>query len=281
MKRKIIFAVCLLAAFAVLFVFMNRIPTDAKGKLTVVFIDVEDADSIFIRFPDGKTALIDGGNTDNLDEIHNVLFKYKVKTIDYMINSHQHSDHIGTFRELIKTYQVKNFYMPASPIESDVLPETLKTLKDKKVPVNTVKRGDIICDGEVKIQVLAPYSDYPAKDENNYSAVYLMAHKENTFLFTGDAGTLVQNRLIYEYGLGQCDVVKVSHHGSDNSNSYEIFKNLKPKYAVISVSDRYERPSDYLKTAFSDFNIEYFVTYRDGNITMTSNGDSIETRKEK
>lgn len=274
MKSKIISGIFIVFA-VMLFVSSKMLPENTKNNLTVVFINVGNADSQFIRFPDGKIALIDGGDTDNLREIQNVLFDYGVKTVDYMISSHPHNDHIGTFRDILKTYKVKNFYTPETPIESDLWSEIQKILEEKSVPVNIIKRGDIICDGDVKIEVLSPFDNY-FNEENDYSAVCLLTHGENTFLFTGDAGAIVQNTLVYKYGFRDCDVLKIAHHGSRNSNSYGFLEEVKPKYAVISSSQDIK---DSLKDIFSEFNIKYFST-KEGNITMISDGKNLEIRKE-
>ena len=63
-----------------------------NDKLTVEFIDVENADSIFIRFPNKETMLIDSGVSSSFPKIQKTLEKYGTKKIDYAFLTHQHDD---------------------------------------------------------------------------------------------------------------------------------------------------------------------------------------------
>lgn len=252
-----------------------------KGKLVVVFIDAGDADSAFIKFPDGKTALIDGGDTDSLKPIHDVLNKYNVKKIDYMINSHQHDDHLGTFYRLAKVYKVGGFYAPESPIENESLDKLNEALKAKKIPKNIIQKGSVICEGDVKLEVVSPDGDEYG-DENNYSAIILMTYKNHKFLFTGDAQSYAENSAVLDGYIPKCDVLKVAHHGSDTSSSYYFLENVSPEYAVISTGDTHEnRPSEDLLEIFSELGTKCFVTRDDGNITFVSDGENLEVKTKK
>ena len=263
--------VCLIIAFG----FM---PENTDGKLTVVFINTGNSDSIFIKMPDGKTALIDGGLEDSLREIHNVLYNYNVKTLDYLINTHQHDDHLGSFPKLLKVYSAKNFYMPKSNIGNEHFDVTKEMLKKNNIPINIIKRGDIICDGEVKIEVLAPLEDMESANENNYSAVLLLTFGEKTFLFTGDAERAIINSLVVDYKLSHCDVLKSGHHGSKNANPFYALEIISPDFAVITSEAEDNENTKYIKKVFTDLKTEYYFTGEHGNITMISDGKNIEIK---
>jgi competence protein ComEC len=80
-------------------------PTPGSGQLlTIDFIDVGQGDAILFRDTQGKAVLIDGGNQDGL------ALKYLqaagVKTIDLMIATHPHSDHIGGLIQVLQAVPV-------------------------------------------------------------------------------------------------------------------------------------------------------------------------------
>jgi len=270
-KTAVIFVV------AIILIIFDLLPNKNSGKLSVTFIETGKSDSIFIKMPDGETVLIDGGLEDSFGNIHDVLLKNDVKTIDYMINTHQHDDHLGAFSELLKVYDVKNFYMPETDIENEYYEKTIQSLEKKNIPVNIIKRGNVICDGDAKIEVLAPYIDYKPSDENNYSAVLLLTYKEKKFLFTADAQRVVLNNLVLDYGLSHCDVIKISHHGSKDANSGYFLKKVTPDYAVVTSKNREE----YIEKLLSKYVKNYYFTCDSGNVTMICDGKNIEVKTER
>lgn len=100
----------------------KQVTTTASKGTTVHFIDVshdvdsgngEAGDCIFIKTGDGKTVLVDTGDMGNYSkakQINQYLQTNKLvsnKTIDYLILTHPHSDHIGGYEGLVDTYKYK------------------------------------------------------------------------------------------------------------------------------------------------------------------------------
>lgn len=83
-----------------------------EADYEVDYIDVGQGNSAFIRLPDGKTALIDGGDVVYSSNVIEVLESNNVKSIDYMIASHADSDHIGGLLAVLDEFEVKNIYRP-------------------------------------------------------------------------------------------------------------------------------------------------------------------------
>ena len=74
--------------------------------LSILMIDIGQGDAFLIKFPNGKTALVDAGNTtttfDNGERIIIPLLNYLgIVKIDYGIVSHIDTDHYGGFVALI------------------------------------------------------------------------------------------------------------------------------------------------------------------------------------
>ena len=79
--------------------------------MKVHFIDVGQGDSILIQVND-KNMLIDCGPREGKDNLFNYLNKLNIKTLDYVIATHPHADHIGNMADIINKYDVKKFYSP-------------------------------------------------------------------------------------------------------------------------------------------------------------------------
>ncbi len=83
-----------------------------NSKYEVEYLDVGQGNSAFIRLPDGKTALIDGGNLLYGEKLVKVLKDKGVTAIDYMFATHADSDHIGGLLFVLDSFEVKNIYRP-------------------------------------------------------------------------------------------------------------------------------------------------------------------------
>jgi hypothetical protein len=89
----------------------SQIKAFISNKLKVHFIDVGQADSILIT--KGNAAmLIDGGNNADADLIIRYIKSQNVSTLNYIVATHPHEDHIGGLAEVIRTFNVENIIMP-------------------------------------------------------------------------------------------------------------------------------------------------------------------------
>lgn len=84
----------------------------SKSKFLVEYIDVGQGNACFVQLPDGKTLLIDGGNTSSGKTVSDYLKSRGVNKIDYMIGTHADADHIGGLSYVLETHEVKNIYRP-------------------------------------------------------------------------------------------------------------------------------------------------------------------------
>jgi len=99
----------------------------SENELVVHFIDVGQADSIFIQLPNTKTMIIDAGNNDDGVPVVNYITSLGVTRIDYVIGTHPHEDHIGGLDVVINSFEIGKIYMPL--IAEDMEPTT-KTHRD-------------------------------------------------------------------------------------------------------------------------------------------------------
>ena len=207
--------------------------TDTKlTDLTVHFLDVGQGDAIFIELPNGETMLIDAGNEENGDQIVNYIEACGYGTIDYLVATHPHADHIGGMAYVINHLSIGSIYMPKVSTTTQTYYDLLTAIQDKGLTVQTAKAGvSILNISSLAVTMLAPNKDQ-YNDLNNYSAVIKITYKSNTFLFMGDAETLSENEITSDVS---ADVLKVGHHGSSYSTGQAFLNKVGPAYAVISV----------------------------------------------
>lgn len=91
---------------------------DTFKDLKVHFIDVGQGDCILIEFPDDKVMMVDTGDNTNADGVKNeiVISNYlsdlNITTIDYLLLTHQDSDHSANIDFVLDTYDVKYIFKP-------------------------------------------------------------------------------------------------------------------------------------------------------------------------
>ncbi len=78
----------------------------------VSYLDVGQGNCTFVKLPDGKTMLIDAGNTMYGKTVVDFLKDSGVTAIDYLIATHADSDHIGGFLSVLDVFEVKNIFRP-------------------------------------------------------------------------------------------------------------------------------------------------------------------------
>lgn len=88
----------------------SALPSGEAG-LTVHFIDVGQGDSILAE-SDGRFMLVDAGENDQADTVVSYLKGQGVETLDYVIGTHPHSDHIGGLDKVIDTFDVGKVTSP-------------------------------------------------------------------------------------------------------------------------------------------------------------------------
>lgn len=210
-------------------------------ELKLVFIDVGQGDSCFIQTPDRRNILIDGGGRDGVDIGEDVLMPFLLKngisSLDLVIMSHGHDDHIMGLNTVMGELKTKAFMEYPPRTEIPVYQE-LKTIVDRKnIPVISATRGESYAVGnETWLHIL--YPDQNVVDtlyegnENNLSLVILLECGDASVLFTGDIEKGVEYYLSGRMDK-QASILKVAHHGSNTSSTDAFLEVVSPELAVI------------------------------------------------
>lgn len=246
-----------------------------NGNLKVHFIDVGQADCILIE-QDSKYMLIDAGNNGDGKLVKNYLLKEGIKSLDYVIGTHPHEDHIGGLDYVINDFKIGKIYLPKATSTTKTFQDVVTAMKNKGLKAALPKPGETFNLGSATCTILAPNSsDY--KDLNNYSIVVKLEFGSSSFLFTGDAEDISEKEILAKGFDVKADVLKVGHHGSRSSTTNEFLSKVNPKYAVISceTGNDYGHPHKETMDKLKGKNIPVYRTDELGTIIATSNGKTI------
>ena len=237
----------------------------------VEYIDVGQADAILIE-NNKKYMLIDAGNNEDGDLLVNYFKDKNITDFEYVVATHPHEDHIGGMDNIIKNFNIKNYYMPDCYTTTKTFEELLDALEEKNLSFETPDIDSEFLLGDALFKVL--YTGTDKRDLNNTSIVLRMTYKDVSFMFTGDATNTTEKKIIAKDL--QSDVLKVGHHGSQYSTSDEFLDKVNPKYAIISVGtgNVYDHPKDITLNKLKG--IEVHRTDKEGTIRVISDGKNID-----
>lgn len=254
--------------------------TETQAGFSVHFIDVGQGDCTLVA-SGGEYLLIDAGENGHETDVLNYLRSMGVKKLDYIIATHQHSDHIGGLPEVLDEFETDNIIMPrltqAQTPTNSTYTAFLKAVKASGAKVISAKPGLTYHLGEAEFEILGPVTN-DAEDINSMSAVTKITYGETSFLVTGDAEKDEELEIIDNGADLDCDVLKVGHHGSYISSCKEFISAASPEVCVISCGENndYGHPHDAAVKRLKKQTDEIYRTDICGDIVMVSDGEKIE-----
>jgi len=259
--------------------------TMPDDELHVSFLDIGQGDAILIQ-KGNQQVLVDGGPSPQALALElGDRMPFWDRTIELVVLTHPHSDHLAGLVEVLQRYQVEQVLYPDLDYESTLYDEWLGLIEEKDIPRTPAQAGQKIDLGDgVIIEVLNPQTPLltgTSSDINNNSVVLHITMGEVSFLLAADIEQEAEFKLIVLRADLTSTVLKVGHSGSYTSTTPEFLAAASPQVAVISVGDNpFGHPStevvERLEEKLGLSNI--FRTDRQGTIEFITNGERLWVR---
>lgn len=247
--------------------------TVTDSKTTIHFIDTGQSDSILIE-NSGKYALIDAGDRDDDGAVKSYLMNQGVKRLEYFVVTHYHADHFGGADTVVRDFEVGKTFVPNGNADTQVYQDFIHALSNKGLSGSVPLEGSTFSLGNATLTFYN--TDGNSSNENNNSLVVLLESGNKRALFTGDAEAEVERTLT---NIGDVDLFKVGHHGSNTSNSQAFINQIKPEYAIVMVGEgnKYGHPHQEVMDRFKQLGVPVYRTDEQGTIiaTLTNSGITI------
>ena len=249
--------------------------------LEIHVIDVGKADAILVRCQ-GHAGLIDTGAGGDGEDVADYLLRHGVKELEFVLLSHNDSDHIGGLPTVLGELAVDTLYQGELSVEEPSLEGAAmdRALSGWEGERRTLARGDSFSLGGASFSVLGPCRAY--ESSNDSSLVLRLEFGEVSALFCGDIEATAELDLVKSGQELQADLLKVPHHGSATSCSQRFVKAVMPQLAAVSVGpDRNQLPRAEALEQLEAVGARIYRTDTDGSIVFSSQGEdfAIETER--
>ncbi|MGV8108289.1 ComEC/Rec2 family competence protein [Methanospirillum sp.] len=234
----------------------------SASPLSVHFFDVGQGDSALIEH-DGHIMLINAGDLDAGPTVLPYFRSLGITSLDVMVSSHPHTDHIGGMVDVLNAMPVDLFVDNGATHTAPAYKDLMKILVKKQTPYATAKKGDAIpFTDDVKVQVTNP--GILSDDLNEDSLALLLTYGDVRIFFPGDCVACDAS----------ADVVKLAHHGSKGSATRGILNKDKPTDIVISLAEdnEYHYPAPSTMNALTKAGVTVHRTDLDGTIVLKTDG---------
>ncbi|HET7508341.1 MAG TPA: ComEC/Rec2 family competence protein, partial [Solirubrobacterales bacterium] len=202
-------------------------PVAPIAGLRVEVLDVGQGDAILFRPAAAPAILVDGGPPG--DGLAGKLEDAGVDKLGAAVITHDQSDHAAGIEELLGRFPI------GALVYGRLGRGTRAEAEAAGVEPERVAAGRELRSGRLRLRVLWPPRELlagalPGEDPNQLALVMEARWRDFTMLLTADAEAET-----VPVDPGPVDILKVAHHGSEDTGLAGLLDRTKPQLAVISV----------------------------------------------
>ncbi|MBR2812905.1 MAG: MBL fold metallo-hydrolase [Solobacterium sp.] len=207
----------------------------------ISFINVGQGDSILIREPFGQmNMLVDTGKPQMQERLYSFLHGKGIRHLSTLLITHADDDHSGN----------------QEAVTNDFAPDQIITEHQESFRSGRMQFYDL--------------NQIRNEDENQSSIVLYFRLNGLDIILPADADQVTEESIVHQYGDLSCDILKLSHHGSESGSCDTFLNALKPDLAIISSGafSIYHHPSPETIRRLERRHIPWLDMKDEGDITI-------------
>ncbi|MFA6554383.1 MAG: hypothetical protein WCS89_02630 [Candidatus Paceibacterota bacterium] len=215
--------------------------------LEIYIFSLSNGRSMFIRTPEDKRILIDGGpNSEIIRELTKIIPFYS-HYIDMIMATNTDGKNVSGLIDVVERYKVNQAFVPAVTLETVGLASStdqiystfIDTLNIENIKTDKVLADDnIVLDGKVSIKSIFPIkdSDFTYSKTSSPEVLFNISFGSTNITFLGSASNKTQRAIVFSPSstLGDADVLVVSHSALPENIYSQLINEIKPEYLVYS-----------------------------------------------
>lgn len=236
---------------------------------TVTALDVSQGQSIV--FSSGRAcAVVDCGGRSTAEDPGDLaarkLFAQGHRSLDLLVLTHPHDDHVNGVLRLMHWLPVRTLVIPAAADTTQApLSDILALAEENHTAVVRVDAERTVTAGGISVHL---YPE-PCAGQEDGSMIVLASIGDYDTLVPGDVDTTAEVKFLSSCTYPSIELLLVGHHGSKRSTSDAWLDAIAPDAAIISVGyNTYGHPTSETLERLRAHNIPIYRTDQMGDITV-------------
>lgn len=246
LSRNIFITIMLFVVFSITIIDLSKIASDEQTQLIGLSPQTSrQMMGYIIKTKKGKTIIIDGGTTNDAENLMKYINKYN-KKVDYWFITHAHDDHAGAFIEIANNTDVKinniyislneyEWYEKNEPDRAEFTQKLIEIINSQKINrnVHAPKLNEKIKIDNIEAKILGIRNpELIENPENEQSMVIKFDTGKETLLILGDTGEKSSQKLLETQKENlKSDIVQMSHHGQQGATK-ELYEVVEPRICL-------------------------------------------------
>ena len=236
--------------------------------LDIHFVDVGHGNATLFYQPGRCAMLVDAGPAEQGENLRELLGRYKIKTLDYMVVTSPAPEYYFGLNIILSDVAIKELSDNGDP-GRDGFAEYRQL--QERIPYSVVAAGDSWQCGDVKVKVLNPPVDIEdSPDKRVRSLALMIGFGGFKMLMMNDLAGRGERELLKRESDLQAMVLTIGNHGAADGTSSQLLAQVRPRMAVISAGrDRkLDLPAQSVVNRIEEANIHPYITSRNGTIHL-------------
>ena len=256
-----------------------------SGQFRLIACDVGQGDGMLLVSPGGKQVVVDGGPGTKIVDCLSANMPFWDRSVELVVATHAQKDHMEGLLEVLARYKVEMVAETKVASETDLYRAWREAVGKEKAKVYVAKKGDRVKVDQLTFDVLWPgaqelsqWQASPPSDLNESAIVLRVSYGGFCAYLTADIPKETLQGLIDR----QCQVLKISHHGSKTGTNQQILDSVNPVVAIIQVGkNSYGHPTEEVIDLLTSNAVKILRNDTNGIIEITSDGKSFKAKSEK